>query len=306
MVAVLDALFPLYLLIQPSVGVSVATLFLVGPQAWYVTAVGTLLSGLYLGHGSAQIGIDATLNSLQALLAWSLVKRYIGIPFPLFKTTHMVGFHLLVGPIAMSVGATLKVLAYWTASIPSPYSHGMTLVYLCLAQSFGSVVITPVAISLFHHQYPWDRRRTSVAIPVLTLLLWTFYARWLIDLRVRALHDLTLSRQADQLAKELGHQMSLSASILRAASSFFGASEGVSSTELDHFLNSLVQGRVAPEFLSFRPRHSRDPKLVYKNRGADLSAFLSGTESVEQTLTNLPRFEQRSSRNLSIGRLDLE
>ncbi len=285
--AALDILFPVFLLFRPCVGVSMAALFLMGPRAWPVAALGTLASGLYLHHGWAEIGIDVVVDTFQALLAWALVKRFLGLPAPLFKTSHLLGFHLLIGPVAMGVGAVLRVIGHLACSVALPYSIPRTLLYNWMGQSFGAVLATTTIISLFHQEYPWNRRRISVALPILVLIVLTFYARWLVELRVEALERLTLSRQADQLAKELQHELSASAGTLRATASFFGASEAVSPTELEHFVLSLIRGRAKPVALAWLPRQSGKENMVYPVDGPThrLATFLYQTRSVKSVLS---------------------
>ena len=284
--AILDALFPIYLLFRPCVGVSVASLIVLGPKAWPVTALGALFAGCYLHHDWWQIGIDVVIDTCQGALAWALVNRFIGFPAPIFKTSHIISFHLLIGPVAMGVGSVLGVIAHSLCSIELPYSSAQTLLYRWLAQSFGAVLLTPILLSLFHQEYPWNRRRTSVAIPVFILLMLTFYARWLVELRVDALQTVTLSRQADQLAKELEHQLSTSASTLRATSSFFESSETVSQKELEHFVATVIQGRVAPVALAWIAQESNTQRILHSSDASttELDAFLRQARSVRSLL----------------------
>lgn len=285
--ATLDVLFPVFLLFRPCVGVSMAALFLMGPRAWPVAALGTLASGLYLHHGWAEIGVDALVDTCQALLAWGLVKRFVGLPAPLFKTSHLLSFHLLIGPVATGVGTVLRVVGHQIFSVALPYSIPRTLLYSWMGQSFGAVLATTIIISLFHQEYPWNRRRISVALPTLVLLVLTFYARWLVELRVEALRNLTLSRQADQLAEELQHELSMSIGTLRATASFFGASEAVSSRELDHFVLSLIRGRAKPVVLAWVPRLTEKQGMVHPDDGPsqELATSLSQTRSVKSALS---------------------
>lgn len=287
LVSVLDILFPVFLLFRPSAGVAMAVLFILGPRAWPSAALGALFGGLYLGYGWDRIGVDVAVDTCQALLAWILVRRYLSLPAPLFKTGHLLGFHLLIGPVATGVGAVLRVTGYLICSVPLPYSPELTLLYGWVGQSFGAVIATTTGMCLLHPAYPWNRRRTSVALPVLVLLVMTFYARWLVEVRVEALESLTLSRQADQLAKELRHELSASAGTLRATASFLGASEAVSSAELERFVRTLAQGRAEPLALAWFARVPGKENIVYPELEVADSfvSYLLQTRSVSSVLS---------------------
>ena len=289
----LDLLFPLSMLFRPSVGVSVAALFLWGPRAWPCAALGSLLSGLFLEHAWMQVVVDATVDTGQSLLAWTLVRRYIGLPAPLFKTSQLLAYHCLIGPVAMGVGTLVRTLVHLACSISLPYSVGSTILYNWAAQSFGVVLASTILLSCFHQDYPWNRRRASVALPILVLLAMTFYARWLVELRVEALESVTLSRQADQLAKEYQWELRASGAILKATAGFFGASETVRPAELERFLHSVVRGRPEPLALLWVSRPPKSSTLTYpmEQSGGRLVALLRESDAVKKRLKRIDATE---------------
>lgn len=272
--SILEIFSPVSLLFRPSAGVATAALLMWGAWAWPVAVLGAVFAGTYLGHHWTQIGVDALADTGQAVAGWALVRRYLGLPVPLFRSSHLIGFHLLVGPVAATGGTLLRMAGYRLSSVELPYSFELTLAYSWIGHSFGAALATTVVMSLFHPEYPWNRRRVSVALPVVALLVMAFYARWLVGVRVEALESLTLSRQADQLAKELQRELSDSAGTLRATASFLGASQEVSPGELERFLRTLLHGRDEPLALAWFPVTFGEPNVIYV-KGEPTAKFVS-------------------------------
>lgn len=266
--AVLDVLFPLVTLFRPCTGIAVALLFILGPRAWPGIALGALVSGLFQGEPWLQLAMHLSVDTLQALLAWRLVRQIVGYPVSLLGTTDLLAFHLLVGPVAMGLGSLLGVAAAQALGLALPYPLPLTLFYSWVGQSFGAVLLSSTVMCLALPDYPWSRRRASVALPVLMLLAMTFYARWLVELRVNALENLTLTRQADQLAKELQRELRACDAVLKATASFFGASQSIDEGEFEQFVSSLVQGAAEPVALTWTPASPSDKPLLYP-RGKD-------------------------------------
>lgn len=318
--ALLDLLFPAFMLFRPCVGVSTAALFLWGPRAWPCAVLGPLFSGLLLHHNWDKIVIDAAVTTGQSLLAWALVKRFIGLPAPLFRTSHLLGFHGLVGPVATGLGTIIKTFTYLAFSVSLPYSLSSTLIYNWVGESFGAALSTTILLSLFHPDYPWNRRRTSVALPILILLGMTFYARWLVELRVEALEKVILARQADQLAKEVQRELRSSSATLEAVAAFFGASRQVHPGELERFLHSAVQGRLRPLMLLWisrppettilaSPAEQNQSQLATLLRNSNnVKSFFEATKAMRATRAEVirPSWEQSPIYLLAVPTFDLQ
>jgi len=97
--------------VWPPTGIALASLLLLGNQAWPAIAVGAFLANITT-HGSvATCAGIATGNTLEALVGAWLVRRYARGREALFSGLDAFRFTLLAGVLATSVSATFGVLS---------------------------------------------------------------------------------------------------------------------------------------------------------------------------------------------------
>ena len=223
LIGVLEALFPPALLFRPAVGACVAALLLRGQPASLAVFLGIFVAASWLGQSQAQALVQAAADCLQSWLALTLVRRQLGFPNPLAQTRELVRFHGLIGPCACLLGSSLKVLGLLCLSLPRAYPPLAFFLMDWVGQVLGAVILTTPLLSLFDPDPAWKRRRSSVAVPTMFLIVVSLYGRAQVQKQVDRLEHVDLHREAQTLAQDLQARLRECCALLYAVDAFSSA-----------------------------------------------------------------------------------
>lgn len=218
LVAALDVLFPPALLFRPATGAEIAVLLARGGSAWPAVLVGRWLAGYWLGQPLVQSVAAAVGDTLQALLAFWLVRRQLGFPNSLDDNRQMLRFHLLVGPVACLAGSALKLVLLLILLVPLAYSPPVYLLMDWVGQVLGAILLTSPLLSLVLSDPAWRRRRASVTVPTSVLLGVSLYGRALVQIQVDNVEHASLRGQARALAQDAQSRLNQWSTLLLALS----------------------------------------------------------------------------------------
>lgn len=168
--------------VWPGAGIALAVTILYGPRA---------LVGIFLGVAAFEfqlftlttsdqtIGTTLTISfglgigsCLQALVAAELIRRVIG-PFPrLVLDSDILYFQLLGGPVACVLSASIGLSVLWSLDIVTTANLSVSWLTWWVGDTIGVVIFAPLVLIFFSHKDPlWQGRKTTVAFPMLVLLL---------------------------------------------------------------------------------------------------------------------------------------
>lgn len=186
--------------IWPPSGIAVGALILFGWRYWPGILAGSFLLNSYVGGAySPETGADlgkagtalaiAVGSTLQALAAYGLVKRFLGIPLSFNRIREVALLFVLSGPVACIVAATTGVFAlYLAGTVPADQVLDNWLTWW-MGDIFGIVVFLPLMLIAPGSVQRLEWRGTAVgklsASSLLILLIplgLTFYA-WSISSR---------------------------------------------------------------------------------------------------------------------------
>jgi len=150
--------------IWPAAGIALVGVLLAGNRVVPGVWLGSFLVNLSLGGGmpvAACIGVGA---ALQAVVAATLVRRFVGFPTLLDTGRAVLGFLGLGGPVGCLIGATVGLMTLVAAGqIP-----GTNVLFSWwtwwVGDAIGVITIAPIAVILVDTRVGWARRAT-VAIP---------------------------------------------------------------------------------------------------------------------------------------------
>lgn len=164
----------------PPSGIALAAVLLVGyPMAigvWFgsfllnlsLTPInpGTLAHSLLIAGG---IGLGAM---FQAMAATWLIRRFVGFPNPLIRTSEILKFLILGGPVASLVNATWSSTLLQWGGVISKHAHAFTWWNWWVGDTMGAVMIATILLTFFcEPKALWVKRRFSIGIPLCVTIL---------------------------------------------------------------------------------------------------------------------------------------
>ncbi|HSG52041.1 MAG TPA: CHASE domain-containing protein [Rheinheimera sp.] len=253
--------------IFPSAGLAVVALLLFGLPILPGVFFGSLVLNLWIGfdNGSSLLsGLPiafgvATGATLQALLAWALVRKFVAKPDELTRDTDVIKFMFLAGPIACVVNASFGVGSLYLNEVLAADSISYAWFTWWVGDALGVLIGAPlVFILLAPGRGVWRQRRLNVGVPLVLLcvgLIWMFFtfSSWEIrqrqsvfDENVKLTHENLESRSAINLLA------------LGATERFFNYSNNVTDSEFNGFVSYFLERDKAIRAMSWNPvvRHA--------------------------------------------------
>lgn len=241
----------------PPAGIAVGMLVIYGWRLWPGILLGSFLVNTYTaGALDAQaselsnicltafgIGFGST---LQALSAWYLTKRIIGIPITLRNPLDLLKTFLTLGPIPCLIAPTVGVsMLLINGVIESPlFLDNWTTWWT--GDLIGVAVFTPLVLMAFkgEHRIYWNGKALK-NLPLLAVLLIvtslsaTFYA-WKVSSEIHFEDKTTeFEELVSENRKALSERLKLYRNALLSAKGYISGSDSVSHTEWRRFADAL-------------------------------------------------------------------
>jgi PAS domain S-box-containing protein len=131
--------------VWPPAGIAVAALLLRGPQLWPAVAAGAIISNATSGVSVGVATAIAVGNTLEALVAWYLLRR-AGFRRTLPRSRDVLGFTVLAGFAATGVAATNGVTTLRIAGSSAAAHYGSAWVLWWLGDAMGVLLVAPVLL----------------------------------------------------------------------------------------------------------------------------------------------------------------
>lgn len=166
--------------IFPAAGFAVAVLLWTGWRGWGGIWLGSFVLNLGLawmhndlGARSAMVAANiATGSTLQALLAWVLIQRWVPRGWRTMEVEREIVLCLaLAGPLASLVSASVGVAVLYLAQVlPAPALAGAWWSWWS-GDTLGVLVMLPLCLTLlYRHDSPWRARLRLLVLPMLATL----------------------------------------------------------------------------------------------------------------------------------------
>jgi PAS domain S-box-containing protein len=151
--------------VWPPTGIAIAALLLFGRELWPGVALGAFLvnvttSGSLMASAAIALG-----NTLEALVAESLVKRYQGVQV-FARARGVFVFAIAAGVVAPIVSATLGIAALITSGLAPARDFQTLWVTWWLGDALGAVLYAPALILLWTDRRPRSRAQHVEAFVV--------------------------------------------------------------------------------------------------------------------------------------------
>lgn len=243
--------------VWPPSGIALGALIIYGWRLWPGILLGSfLLNGYVSGAYSPEAGLDATKtwtafaiasgSSLQGLLGYALVSRFLGLPLKFTNIRQIVLLFVIAGPLACVAAASIGVLALNLSGIlpaPSLLSNWLTW---WTGDVFGIVVFLPLALlaPINKQELTW-RGKTLGNLPITALLVLlipiglTFYA-WKISSEANTNNgEIQFESLALESKKALLSRLTSYENALLGGVAYFQGSSRITRAEWHRYVNKL-------------------------------------------------------------------
>jgi PAS domain S-box-containing protein len=155
----------------PPSGIALAAVLMLGPRVWPGVFIGSALANLHIEGAVLASVVIASASSAQALVAGSLLRRHVGVPYRFVSVRQVVIFVLLCAGAA--------VIAPTVALLPLAAAHEMPAQDLFWnwwtwwqGDASGMLVVAPLVLSwAAPDTIAWSRRRILEGLAFWVLLL---------------------------------------------------------------------------------------------------------------------------------------
>ena len=164
--------------VWPCTGIAVAALLVLGYRVWPGILLGAFLVNLTTA-GSAETSVGIAIgNTLEALAACYLVKRFAGGKEAFARAQDTFKFALLAGMVATTVSATIGVTSLALGGFADWAAFGSIWCTWWLGDGVGAVIVTPLLLLWWENPRPrWTREQiTELAF----LFLGLFATSWIV------------------------------------------------------------------------------------------------------------------------------
>lgn len=165
----LDAVSGFATLVWAPTGISVAALRLFGLRLWPGVALGAFLVNIWEGAPWGVAGGIALGNSLEAVIAASLLRRRAGLRSPLGGLGDVLSL-VLATVLATAVSATLGVASLFFGGLIVPGSVAVTWLAWWVGDEMGALVVTPLILTWRGEYLGWTLSRGIEALALLATL----------------------------------------------------------------------------------------------------------------------------------------
>lgn len=141
-------------LVWPPTGIALAALLLYGFKYWPGVAIGAFLANIYVG-GTIPVALGISLgNTLEAVTAIYLLRRYVKLNYSFESLRDSIGFIVVVVCVPV-ISASVGVITLAVAGIVLSSAAIPTWTTWWLGNVLGALTITPFLICWLSKPYPW-------------------------------------------------------------------------------------------------------------------------------------------------------
>jgi signal transduction histidine kinase/integral membrane sensor domain MASE1 len=257
-------------------GIALAGLLLGGYRLWPGVFLGSVAVNLTTSFDPS--GGWATTRSLivvlgvgagaamQAVLGAFLVQRYIAKPFELIRVQEVARFFLLGGPLACLSSASIGVGTLLLAGSIRPDQVSYSWWTWWVGDSIGVCVITPLLLVwLSEPRAVWRRRRHSVALPLVCVLLLTVS----LFIWISRIDEARIRLEFDEYAAEITNQVTSNfESAIRVVRSLadlhVATPEAERAATFSTFARRTLAANPGIQALSWNPRVAKDERRWFE------------------------------------------
>jgi len=157
-------------LVWPPTGLSLAVLLLCGSEAWPGVFLGAWLANITTQEPLAVASAIAAGNTLEALVAWSLVRRYAGSPHAVNWLRYALGLVLFGAMASTTISATIGTLSLCAGGVQRWSAFPSLWWTWWLGDAAGDLIVAP-AILTWSAWRPLARWNDWIEIAVLAVAL---------------------------------------------------------------------------------------------------------------------------------------
>ncbi|WP_281561423.1 sigma 54-interacting transcriptional regulator [Thalassomonas sp. RHCl1] len=265
--------------IFPSSGIALYALLVFGVRLWPAVFIGSGLLSLWIGmeNGAAdamQVVVISALaialaSTLQALAAYTLIKKKLGLPLTLVKTRDIVLFTAVLAPASSLISSSLGVTILMISSQISSEQWLFSWFTWWVGNTVGLLLLVPIALSC--HGFPrsiWHPRRVFIALPlslltILIVVVFSFMSRLEQEkistnfLKKSELHQKALKYSLDQYLDAL-----------YALQNYISGDSQLSHSKFSQFANGLLKRNSGIHALSWNPVVSKAQRQLFELHAA--------------------------------------
>lgn len=223
-------------------------------------AAGRSLASELLLAGALGVGACA-----QAWAGSALIQRALGPRPRLVGDWDILRFQLLGGPLACLVAATVGVAALWLVGVIGVAGIPLGWLTWWVGDSIGVIIFAPLVLIFFNRDEPlWYRRRVTVALPMLLLLLTAFAFYAYSNAKEGDENRLAFAKQVRHLNDHLGSEFDAHLEILDSLRDLYSASVEVTRAEFEVFTRPSLVKHPGIQALEWIPRVTRDRRAAFE------------------------------------------
>ena len=133
--------------IWPASGLALAVLLLFGTRYWPAVFIGAFLVNVHAGASLPVSALIGAGNSLEALIAVTLIRRFLGSDFHLDRVRDVVGL-IVLGAIAGTLaGASVGTAALWGGDVAGATRVSEVWLHWWVGDMVGVLVVTPFVLA---------------------------------------------------------------------------------------------------------------------------------------------------------------
>lgn len=296
--------------IFPPAGIAVAAALIGGRKTLPWIFLGSLLLNIWIGYsGTHQINgmglviatIIAVASTLQAAIGGWILRRMSGYPAASGKGRDIL--HLLpMLPLICLISASFSVTGLLALGIIDLASFTPNWLAWWIGDTLGVVTMFPIAMVVAGEPRAlWRNRVSSIAVPVLMVLLTGFVAIYFLQ---QAAFDAARQHQqtnfdavANEITLRIEQRLAAYEEVLRGAQGLFAASRSVERSEFRDYVDSLQLTKHYPGiqgigFSPLVPKHEkiRLVEMIHKDGFSDFKVWPAGDRNMYAPIIYLEPF----------------
>ena len=266
--------------IWPPAGIALAAALLLGWSALPGILLGSLLvtywipllplAGLAVRQ-SMGMALGLALGAcVQAYAGRFLVGRFVGFPDPLTGPRQVWRFLVLAGPVSCLIRPTAHATFLWLAGMIPSAQYPFSWWTGWIGDTVGVIVLAPlILIWTAEPRDLWQRRRISVTVPLVVVLLtitllFLYATRW-----EQAAASGQFERRAQELSEAIEKDLEAHLETLYSIQSFMGVSRQATRFEFREYVAPFLQRHPSILALAWNPSVSQSHRLTYEASGRE-------------------------------------
>lgn len=212
----------------------------------------TLLMANLVGAGAAA----------QALVAVTLVRRWVGYPNPLTAPRDILKFLALTGPVACLISPTTGTLAVWGAQRIALTAAPANWFGWWAGDTIGVLVFIPLSL-------PWltpttRRRQIIVSVPLVVTLGLVLAVHWLACDWERHRLQRVFHEEAEEVVTAVRARLDEALHTLKNLAPLFAGSTAVTESDFQQFVEPFLKNQSGIQALAWLPRVPHAERAAYE------------------------------------------